>query len=324
MVAAVVACAHGAPCTPVERAREGDYPGARTFDSFKISKPGQYCLTEDITSKRVFAIAEGGEMAANGPIGFLSAPNIGIDFQGHALIADSSGTWGLDAGDTSGRLITDITLRNGTIKSRTNGGVLLNGLFSFQLDSMILEYFAKSPKLANHSHFEKAIFKERLAWLKSPDEREPFPHTNYRLENLDIEANNWAGIEFKGAANTVRNSTITVHGVPGLVAWGSRQVIENNTFIFKGKPAAPNHAPIKLYLADNSIIRNNTFIIEGWGDKPDAAISIIDSKNVVIENNKIIGVKQLYKFWDEEPEQKSSVVERGNEFASGWSRLFGK
>ena len=322
--AAAIASANGTPCTPIEQAREGNYPGARIFDAFRISKPGQYCLSQDITSKRVFATAEGGERAANGPIGFVGASGVDIDFRGHALAADSLGTWGMDAGDTTGRLITDIALHDGTIVSRTNGGVLLNGLFSFQLDQMVLEYFAKSPKLSNHSLFEKNIFKERLTWLRSPEDRDVFPNTNYRLERLRIEANNWAGIELKGGSNTVRGNTISVNRVSGLVVWGPRQVIENNTIVFKGKPAAPNDAPIKLHLADNSIIRNNTIVIEGWGDKPDAAISIIDSKNVVIENNKIIGVKQLYKIWDEEPDQKSSVVEHGNEFASGWSRLFGK
>lgn len=67
----------------------------------------------------------------------------------------------------------------------------------------------------------------------------------------------------------------------------------------------PSGAAIKLHAADNSIIRNNTIVVEGWVGNPDAAISLIDSRNVVIENNRIIAVEQLYKVWDERPDQRS-------------------
>ncbi|WP_305825852.1 hypothetical protein [Massilia brevitalea] len=45
------------------------------------------------------------------------------------------------------------------------------------------------------------------------------------------------------------------------------------------------------------------------GTAPAAAISVIDSKDVVIENNRIYGLKTLAKMWDD----KSSTIMRNNE-----------
>lgn len=65
-------------------------------------------------------------------------------------------------------------------------------------------------------------------------------------------------------------------------------------------------------------------MVEGWFGKPQAAISLIDSRNVVIENNRIIGVDRLYKVWDEQADQHSNVIERGNRFPTLWGRMLGR
>jgi hypothetical protein len=78
-------------------------------------------------------------------------------------------------------------------------------------------------------------------------------------------------------------------------------------------------APIRLSLGDGSIIRNNTIIVQSDGkNKPMAAIGLIDSRGVVIENNVIKGVDTLYRVWDEVPEQKTTVIERNNRFKKWW------
>lgn len=80
---------------------------------------------------------------------------------------------------------------------------------------------------------------------------------------------------------------------------GSMQLIENNIIIFHVVAAAPSAAPIKLRFASGSIIRNNLIIVEGrTSETPEAAINLIDSTDVVIENNQIFGVSKVWKDWD--------------------------
>ena len=271
-------------------------------------------------------MSEGGERASSGVALAVESNDVSVDLQAHTLDADGLGASGVSGG------LKNIAIQNGTIKSRTGWGVQFGDLFGHYFGSIVSDF---TPTFGQDGDASDRTILRREVLTPLARLRGNFTATRHVLSNLTIEVGSsdthakrqvWQnGVAIKGAGNTVRGNTIKViEGHAGVYLFGPDQIIENNTIIFKGHSAVPSGAPIKLHLADNSIIRNNTIVIEGWGDKPDAAISIIDSKNVVIENNKIIGVKQLYKIWDEEPDQKSSVVERGNEFASGWSRLFGK
>lgn len=162
--------------------------------------------------------------------------------------------------------------------------------------------------------------------------RTSIPSGNLRLDRMRIDAGASTRQSFGAVAvggqrsdNGIINNRITVrNGHAGIYLFGARQLIEGNTIVLKCPSAAPSAAPIKLHAADNSIIRNNTIVVDCWSTKPQAAISLIDSRNVVIENNRIIGVNQLYKVWDERPEQRSSVVDRGNTFPTLWDRILGR
>ena len=58
------------------------------------------------------------------------------------------------------------------------------------------------------------------------------------------------------------------------------------------------------------MIRNNHFIVRAsfpWGRKAEAAINLLESKNVVIENNQLDGVKELVR-----KDELSTTVEQGN------------
>ncbi len=250
----------------------------------------------------------------------MGASRVTLDLQGHELFANALGEWGVSSGNKRRELVTHVTIKNGTIRSRTSWGIRFVDAFKWDLATPKDDFFTSSKRVPMLKDADEEEYLSFVALKKSL--RTQFPRTNHHLEALHVSAS-YQSVEIRGAGNLIKACQIesTQHGV-GIDVSGPDQIIENSTIIVQAEPG--RRAPIVLKMADNSIIRNNTIVIEGWGDKPDAAISIIDSKNVVIENNKIIGVKQLYKIWDEEPDQKSSVVERGNEFASGWSRLFGK
>lgn len=111
-----------AQCIAIERWRSGDYPSARVHENFEITKPGRYCLTEDITAERRFSIPEGGERASHAPIGHIRASNVEIDLQGHSLVAKVLGAWVLDAENGEVR-IAHLTVRNGTLSSRSDSGM---------------------------------------------------------------------------------------------------------------------------------------------------------------------------------------------------------
>ncbi|MET0961638.1 MAG: right-handed parallel beta-helix repeat-containing protein, partial [Noviherbaspirillum sp.] len=69
-------------------------------------------------------------------------------------------------------------------------------------------------------------------------------------------------------------------------------------------------AIIKLRDADGAVIRNNRFIVRAsfpWGRKAEAAINLLESKNVLIENNQLEDVKALVG-----KDELSTTVEQGN------------
>lgn len=234
------------------------------------------------------------------------------------------GSWGLNAENDKGEVrVARLTVRSGTLSSRSDSCLraahLLGPYFGSFLSDFKLVFIDAPAALRDY-------MTEPLSKIRSN-----FPATGHRLLNLTIEVGAWGihpkrrveqnGIAIQGAGTKVRDST-TSDAHAGIYLFGPNQVIENNTIIFKGSSSVPSGVPIKLHAADNSIIRNNTIVVEGWVGNPDAAVSLIDSRNVVIENNRIIGVEQLYQVWDERPDQRSSVIERGNRFPPLWERIW--
>ncbi|RZI80389.1 MAG: right-handed parallel beta-helix repeat-containing protein [Rubrivivax sp.] len=324
-----------AQCHGIERNRSGDYLGANVYDTFIITTPGRYCLTQDITIGRKFVISEGGEQSNNTALAAVRASDVEIDLRGHSLVADALGTRVLDVENEEGKVsVARLTVHNGTLRSRSDTGVLASHLLGPYFGSIRSDFTLTFSDNRAKRRNDVALLQDRVTepLLKI---RNNFPATGYKLLNLTVDVGAlgihtrrrvWqSGIAIQGAGNQIRGSNITTNRAhAGIYLFGPNQVIENNTIIFKGSPSAPSGAPIKLHAADNSIIRNNTIVVEGWLGEPQAAISLIDSRNVVIENNRIIGVDRLYKVWDERPEQSSSVVERGNTFPNLWDRLLGR
>lgn len=118
-----------------------------------------------------------------------------------------------------------------------------------------------------------------------------------------------------GADNVVRNNVIEVDGKVAVYLYGPRPVIEGNTFIVHLDPRDTTTLPatLKLRDADGAIVRNNRFIVKGGlmtglaPGRAEAAINLLTSKNVLIENNTVIDAKQLVR-----KDEASTTIEQGN------------
>ena len=147
----------------------------------------------------------------------------------------------------------------------------------------------------------------------------PLPHTytpstHFKAENLHIKSGG-RGIIMVGADNVVRNNVIEVDSKVAVYLYGPRPIIEGNTFIVRlsEKDTTTLPAILKLRDADGAIIRNNKFIVKPdvlpWKTpgKAEAAINLLTSKNVLIENNTVMDTRQLLR-----KDEASTAEERGN------------
>lgn len=301
-----------AECFQVEKIRDGDYPGAQTHEAFEITQPGRHCMKESITSHRVFIWTEGGEKSGNGSMGGIRVSGVSLDLLGRSVIAEAAGVSGIDSGNRLRQPLSNISVYNGSIRIRDGWAIQFIDPIKWDVDRPKKSFFQFSEKLPSLYDTEASEYQNFLTMRQAL--ARDFPVTSHQVTGLNIDSSMRA-IDIRGAGNRVIGNKIKVRDFfNGIYLSGPRQTIENNIIVVSTSPTEPHDGPIKLAMADDSVIRNNTIIIEGGGDNPGAAISIVGSKNVVIENNKIIGTKTLFKIWDEDADQKSNVIERGNTF----------
>jgi len=298
-------------CRPIETS---DPKSSIWITAKEIVQPGKYCLTHDIKAPRISDFSSGGERSYSGDMLAIRASNVMVDLHGFAINVDARGMTGVRSGHQWNiPFPSRITIRNGTIKSRSQSAVV----FAMPDGSLLSDFKAiyQTPRFAE-DEFQKLS-------KALPQSTDAYPRTENLIEHMKVEADiindgvacmSCIAIGMKGASNIIRNSTIEVaDGHAAIYLFGPNQLIENNIIIFKGKAAVESAAAIKLHQADGTIIRNNDIIIESSGeDAAKAAISLIDSKNVVVEGNRIYGIKTLMHAWDD----KSTVIDRNNDFRS--------
>jgi hypothetical protein len=264
-----------------------------------IDTSGKYCLAEDIESPRLFSI-EGESYGGTQPVLEVDASDVDVDFQGHSIVANTGEMGGirLFALDAHSRPISHVSIRNGTVAARTSGAIRF-GFSQGSLRSDFLTMYHGDEQLAN-----AAVAKLQRVTL------DMYPPTEHVIDNMKVRANTGGGpavgglvgIGMKGSHNIIRNSTIEItDGHAAIYLFGPGNIIENNTIIFRGHSAFESAAAIKLHQADGTIIRNNDIVIDApmFGKAPAAAIALVDSKGVVIENNRLRGIKTLVKAWDD-------------------------
>ena len=266
---------------------------------------GQVCLVQDLMQIKFYDFIEGRgykpSFPKEGVLIITRARYLDIDLRSHLVTGyPHEGTIGIRTEPDDAYIII------------RNGEVLTPGLHAFGV--VTAPY--KDPRYVPSPDDEKPMlehlynFETKTYNFSKPWDYQPF--TCYTLDSLKITSGG-RGVIMSGAHNTLKNSTIEVDSATAAYLYGPDVVVEGNTFIVRqpvGEPIATS-AILKLRDADNAVIRNNRFIFKAglFGKaQAEAAINLLASKNVTIENNTIEGVKTLVRKDDE-----TTLVERGNQ-----------
>jgi hypothetical protein len=270
-----------------------------------LSGSGRFCLMEDLLQRNVRDLIDGrnrGSPGKEGVVGLLEARDLDFDFQGHlASGLPFENITGINIRPTA----TYITIRNGIVKTPGPFGI---GVWAINYKHAVFDSFAEEDIPPLRSTYNKPGGVPHV--LNYPWDYQPA--TNYLLDALKIQSGG-RGVILAGDGNTLRNSTVDVDGAVAAYFYGPNAVIEGNTFIVHR--TADEYIPatsaiLKLRDADNAIIRNNRFIFKGGSfsrDQAEAAINLLTSKNVRIENNSIEGVKAFVR-----KDDATTTLERGN------------
>lgn len=304
-------------CRPIEKL---DPMGTIWVIAKDIVQVGTYCLMADLTAPRRHDY-HGEIFNPDYPVLSVQTSNAVIDLSGHTINVDTGGMFAIYLStDQHNKVRSHVTIRNGRMITRTNGAIKLNFREGSIFDDFKVMY--ETPAVPG---FAEKLFQDFLK--KMPSTVDAYPKTEFLIERMKIESNTAGvsrltsihrtsgliGVGMGGAANVIRNSTIEVtDGHAAIYLFGPNQIIENNVIVFKGTSDFKSAAAIKLHQADGSIIRNNDIVIDSgfFGSSPRAAISLIDSKNVIAENNRIYGIRTLAHAWDD----KSNLIDKNNEF----------
>lgn len=278
-----------------------------------IMKAGKYCLKQNLRGPRVHSL--GAERAyPSGGLQNVHTDNVDIDLGGHRLDAEANGMSGLWLGSQYERPPRGISVRHGSIASRTGSAIALHKLTGTVMSDFRAVYKDNASVRFTHGEFAE----------RQPGSAEDYATAGFVMEDVRLEANKKSdgkpcvtcyGVGLIGKANVIRNSRIDIwNGQAAILLLGPGSIIENNIIVFHGQAAVQAAGVIKLYQADNTIIRNNDIVIEAVsdGDFPLPAIFLTDSKNVILEGNRFYGVKTVSTI----DEQSSYSVNRDNKSVS--------
>jgi hypothetical protein len=261
-----------------------------------IDSTGKFCLVQNLVQRNMWSVSEGrdfGKPKDGVVIFFDRAHDVEADLRGHLVTGEPfENVIGVRARERTSL----IKIRNGFIRTPGRHGV------------GVLMAHHKNP-----GRFATEPGPEDLPPIDPRSLNVPWnylPPTQYTAENLQIESGGRGAI-MSGTGNVLRNNIIEVESATAAYLYGPGSVIEGNTFIVhqtKGEPAA-TLAILKLRDAHGTVIRNNRFIVKGvFAGKAEAAINLLESKDVVIEGNTIEGAKVLVR-----KDAASTTVEKGNE-----------
>jgi len=279
---------------------------SKDINSVVLKSSGEYCVTEDIQVEEVrFLDSHSLTFKNEFSIGMEArAAGVKVDFAQYTLISESAhatGARGVDLWQGSNTL-----LKNGVIHAvgqRARGVSHSASIKSYITVTSEYEFFD-----TEHCHMYYPPC-EDLSYLNSIDKIPPkYLDGNIMLENMTIHAS-YRGVVLADNHNVIRNSVIEVDDSTAIYMMGNFPIIENNTIIIHSKKNNNKEfqkkwdmeikgGAIKLRDAKGGIIRNNKIIYKGgffsWGKAP-VAINLLDSKDVLIENNTIIGFEKLVR-----------------------------
>ena len=286
-------------------------PGFNLFHSgenLALNGPACFLLDQDIV-RQVGPLGKFlGEPGGSGPLVDLNGSDIMLDLNGHALRSNRAST-AIDTrvwGKLKESRTRNLTLRNGTIDVGGYGIVLIGW-----------QYGGHAP------NFQPSLGQIDIAINWYGQNFRQFGDTNILLENLTIKSGDLAAY-LVGRNNIIRHCHIEVEGHEAVALFGANNQLVDNTIIIKRArpiPAPPSQPPAHLNIgsyypqyaaiwirdAPGLIIRGNKITIEGLFNAKEA-IMLINSPNVIIDNNEVTGADKLYTALD----AQSSAHARNN------------
>lgn len=250
--------------------------------SVDVWKPGDYCLTGDL--KQLWpATSQPHQRLPASPLISIYSSGVLLDLKKHSLFSETPINFGVYKSSSNKESYSPTTIKNGIIETKEKPTVFM--VETWNLDN---KTFGRSYSLAS-SHGDISKYKPTLLIL----------------ENLIIKSNKHA-IIMQGKRNVIRNCII-IGGSRAVNVYGPNLLFEGNTIIsdMRESHINENESRIALYIEDagDSIIRNNEIIMTGVTSINSTAISLANSKNVLIEKNIISGTDKIYHIQDD----KSSV-----------------
>ena len=309
-------------CIPLRRST-GQIPVTAT-----VWKPGTYCLVQDLVQRGVLDLINGSDRGALpsglSALGVFEASNVDLDMAGHlATGRPYPNAPGFFAREPASH---HVRLHNGRIDTPGPHALgIMMGAYKFPYWLGNKESLPRPGNRYSEDDPPYSEYSARMAkgpdgeYLQTPDGKQylygpvsktlaPYRRTDFTVDNMSVTTGG-RGVILVGTHNVLRNSTIEVDGHTAAYLYGANALVEGNTFIIHLLPGHPGELPaaLKLRDADNAVIRNNRFIVKGPNGPAEVAINLLQSKNVLIENNTIERTLQLVR-----QDADSSFESRGN------------
>jgi Right handed beta helix region len=284
-----------------------------------VTGSGRTCLIHDLTQRRGFTLSESLTHVVTSPrwsegvLRFLQAENLTIDMRGHLVSTDPfkdlTGVVSSGATDEAGRVRH--VVRNGVVVTsgpKSIGVFMVEPLLSRWADPKTMAF----PK-GHDTENEPFDFAQKFKFGAKTKTVNGYPErAQYVVESMKIYSQGRA-VVMAGVGNELRDSEIHVDGDTAVTLYGPGTVVEGNTFyvyLSKETMSSPDRLPaiLKLRDAHGAVIRNNRFIVKSvLPFSGQVAINLLESTDVVIEGNELVGVQQLVR-----KDAMSSTVERDN------------
>jgi hypothetical protein len=286
--------------------------------SVTITKPGNYCLTQDLQQRSALSISEGFQQrgAPDSVVSFHDTHDVDVDMLGHvattAPFENATGVYVSQRTSNIGEMgkppdkygwvyqfPKNLSIHHGRVESPgalEGVGVFLgfnSKAYHFTTGSFTRGYKLQDEDATTYmtqtrSGADPIAF--TTPWIYQPA-------THFKVEKLQVRAGA-RGVIMTGAENVLRDSVIEVDSDTAVYLYGPGTVVENNTIIVNMKPVRPARLPavLKLRDADGAVIRNNRLIVRGAVPGADmAGINLLASRGVLIEGNRVEGVPRLLR-----------------------------
>ena len=275
------ASSSGTPSAPLPRRPE-----------VNLLQPGRYCLAADIHQGKLLDRRHGREMKTPGgdAIVLVGADDVSLDLAGHRISNDRELGYTLlrhyryEPGRGHFHAFVRTRIHNGRLFSPGSRGVGI--------------------RLASSRAYDSPGFGRPVRLPQAARPADVFRDTGHVLEELEIEAGSRA-ILVDGSNNVIRNNRIVVDSATAIVAQGPGVLIENNLIEVRGNASlspgsdqegeTQSPAVIRLIQADGALVRNNRvhLLDAGREDPLPAAIQLVASRHVVVEDNSLRGMQAV-------------------------------